>query len=54
MLFSRIESIGVVDPLWGLMPGYGTVILRGVGGTLDEFNLIAKPLAFRRHFAGAD
>jgi hypothetical protein len=33
----------------GRMLGYGTVILRGVGGTPDEFDLIAQPLAFRSH-----
>jgi hypothetical protein len=49
MLLSRIESIGVEEPVWGRMLGYGTVILRGVGGTPDEFDLIAKPLEFRSH-----
>ena len=49
MLLSRIESIGVQEPVLGRMLGYGTVILRGVGGTPDEFDLIAKPLAFRSH-----
>jgi PH (Pleckstrin Homology) domain-containing protein len=49
MLLSRIESIGVVQPVWGPMLGCGTVILRGVGGTPNEFDLIAKPLAFRSH-----
>jgi hypothetical protein len=33
----------------GRMLGYGTVILRGVGGTPDEFDLVANPLAFRSH-----
>ena len=49
MLLSRIESIGVQEPVLGRMLGYGTVVLRGVGGTPDEFDLIAKPLAFRSH-----
>jgi uncharacterized membrane protein YdbT with pleckstrin-like domain len=49
MLLSRIESIGVEEPVLGRMLGYGTVILRGVGGTPDEFDLIAQPLAFRSH-----
>jgi uncharacterized membrane protein YdbT with pleckstrin-like domain len=49
MLLSRIESIGVQEPVLGRMLGYGTVILRGVGGTPDEFDLIANPLAFRSH-----
>ena len=49
MLLSRIESIGVEEPTLGRLLGYGTVILRGVGGTPDEFDLIAQPLAFRSH-----
>jgi uncharacterized membrane protein YdbT with pleckstrin-like domain len=49
MLLSRIESIGVEEPVLGRMLGYGTVILRGVGGTPDEFDLVANPLAFRSH-----
>ena len=49
MLLSRIESIGIEEPAWGRILGYGTVILRGVGGTPDEFDLIAKPLAFRSY-----
>jgi hypothetical protein len=49
MLLSRIESIGVQEPVMGRMLGYGTVVLRGVGGTPDEFDLIAEPLAFRSH-----
>ncbi len=49
LLLSRIESIGVVESLWGRMLGYGTVILRGVGGTPDEFDQIARPLEFRSH-----
>ena len=49
MLLSRIESIGVEEPVWGRILGYGTLILRGVGGTPDEFDQIAYPLEFRSH-----
>lgn len=49
MLLPRIESIGVEEPMLGRILGYGTVILRGVGGTPDGFDLIANPLAFRSH-----
>jgi uncharacterized membrane protein YdbT with pleckstrin-like domain len=49
MLLTRIESIGVEEPMMGRILGYGTVILRGVGGTPDEFDLIASPLEFRSH-----
>lgn len=48
MLFSKIESIVVEEPAFGRLLGYGTVILRGVGGTPDPFRQIAHPLEFRR------
>jgi hypothetical protein len=31
------------------MLGYGTVIVRGTGGTPEPFTLIAHPTEFRRH-----
>ena len=48
LLLSRIESIGVNEPPLGRLLGYGTVILRGTGGTPEQFDRIAKPLEFRR------
>jgi uncharacterized membrane protein YdbT with pleckstrin-like domain len=48
MLFSKIESIGVEEPVLGRLFGYGTVTVRGVGGTPDLFPRIAHPLEFRR------
>jgi uncharacterized membrane protein YdbT with pleckstrin-like domain len=48
LLLSRIESIGVNETPLGRMLGYGTVILRGTGGTPEQFDRIARPLEFRR------
>jgi membrane protein YdbS with pleckstrin-like domain len=48
LLLSRIESIGVNETPLGRMLGYGTVILRGTGGTPEQFDRIAHPLDFRR------
>ena len=48
LLLSRIESIGVNESPLGRMLGYGTVILRGTGGTPEPFDRIARPLEFRR------
>jgi uncharacterized membrane protein YdbT with pleckstrin-like domain len=48
ILLSKIESIHIEEPLWGRLLGYGTVIIRGTGGTPDPFDLIAHPLEFRR------
>jgi uncharacterized membrane protein YdbT with pleckstrin-like domain len=48
MLLSKIESIGVEESVMGRMFGYGTVIIRGTGGTPDSFPKISHPLEFRR------
>ena len=37
LLLSKIESIGVEEDLWGRMLGYGTVIVRGTGGSPEPF-----------------
>lgn len=47
LLLSRVESVGVEEGVMGRMLGYGTVILRGTGGTPEIFNKIAHPLEFR-------
>ena len=47
MLLSRVESIGVEESVTGRMLGYGTVIVRGTGGTPESFYTIAHPLDFR-------
>jgi uncharacterized membrane protein YdbT with pleckstrin-like domain len=47
MLLSRIESVVVEEPAIGRVLGYGTVIIRGTGGTPETFEKIAHPLEFR-------
>jgi uncharacterized membrane protein YdbT with pleckstrin-like domain len=47
LLLSRVESIGVEESVMGRMLGYGTVIVRGTGGTPESFDKIANPLEFR-------
>ncbi len=47
MLLSRIESVVVEEPAMGRVLGYGTVIIRGTGGTPEKFEKIAHPLEFR-------
>jgi uncharacterized membrane protein YdbT with pleckstrin-like domain len=49
MMLTRIESILVDQSIMGRIFGYGTITLRGVGGTPDPFPSIADPLEFRRH-----
>lgn len=48
LMLSRVESIGVEETVMGRMLGYGSVIVRGTGGTPDPFVLIAHPQEFRR------
>ena len=47
ILLSRIESIAIEEPTMGRLLGYGTVIVRGTGGTPEVFERIARPLEFR-------
>jgi uncharacterized membrane protein YdbT with pleckstrin-like domain len=47
LLLPRIESVVVEEPAMGRALGYGTVILRGTGGTPEMFRQIAHPLQFR-------
>jgi len=47
ILLSRIESVAVDEPALGRLLGYGTVIVRGTGGTPETFEKIYHPLEFR-------
>ncbi len=47
LLLPRIESVVVEEPAVGRVLGYGTVIVRGTGGTPEVFPQIAHPLEFR-------
>lgn len=47
LVLSRIESIVVEEPALGRILGFGTVIIRGTGGTPEVFEKIAHPLEFR-------
>jgi membrane protein YdbS with pleckstrin-like domain len=47
MFIPRIESIGVEQGFFGRMFDYGTVTIRGTGGSEEPFEAIARPLEFR-------
>lgn len=49
MMLSTVESIGVEETVLGRMMGYGTVIVRGTGGTPETFLVIAHPQEFRKN-----
>ena len=48
LMLSRVESIGVQESTAGRLLGYGSVIVRGTGGTPEAFLMIAHPQEFRR------
>jgi uncharacterized membrane protein YdbT with pleckstrin-like domain len=48
MFLNKIESVGVDQSVAGRVFGYGTIVLRGTGGTLEPFHRISAPLEFRR------
>jgi uncharacterized membrane protein YdbT with pleckstrin-like domain len=48
VMLSRVESIGVEETLIGRLLSYGTVVVRGTGGTPEAFVMIDHPQEFRR------
>ena len=48
ILHQKIEAIVVNQGLLGKMLGYGTVAVRGTGGSQESFANIQDPLGFRR------
>ena len=46
---SKVESISVDQTLLGRVLGYGTIIVRGTGSTMEPISDIDNPLAFRSH-----
>ncbi len=47
MFIAGIESIGVRQDMLGRMFDYGTVTIRGMGGSEEAFEAIARPVEFR-------
>ena len=48
VLLPKIESIGVDESGLGRVLGYGSVVVRGTGGTFETFDRIAHPNEFRQ------
>ena len=48
LLLQKVESIGVEESLIGRILGYGTVVVRGTGGTPEPFHRMAHPIEFRK------
>jgi Bacterial PH domain len=47
MFISKIESVAVFQSVMGRLFNYGTVEIRGTGGSSESFATIAAPLPFR-------
>ncbi len=54
MNLSKVESVDVNQTILGRILGYGTIIVRGIGGSLEPMRRIADPLTFRSHITAAD
>jgi uncharacterized membrane protein YdbT with pleckstrin-like domain len=46
---SKVETVGVDQSLLGRMLGYGTITVRGTGGSFEPIWFISDPLTFRTH-----
>jgi uncharacterized membrane protein YdbT with pleckstrin-like domain len=46
---SKVETVGVDQSILGRLLGYGTVVVRGTGGSFEPVRFIGDPLAFRSH-----
>jgi uncharacterized membrane protein YdbT with pleckstrin-like domain len=45
----KVESVDVDQTILGRIFGYGTIIVRGTGGSLEPIRNIGDPLTFRSH-----
>lgn len=47
--YNRVESFTVDQPVLGMLFGYGTFNIHGVGGSKAGVRCIARPMEFRHH-----
>jgi uncharacterized membrane protein YdbT with pleckstrin-like domain len=48
LFLAKVESVGVEQTLFGRMLGFGSISVRGTGGTNEPFDHVSNPLEFRR------
>ena len=46
---SKVETVGVNQSILGRLLGFGTVVVRGTGGSFEPIPFIAEPLTFRNY-----
>jgi uncharacterized membrane protein YdbT with pleckstrin-like domain len=47
VMLSKIESVSVDEPFWGRILNYGTITVKGSGGTVQPFPFIANAMGLR-------
>ena len=47
MFLNKIESVGVDQSIGGRVLGFGSITIRGTGGSLEPFHRVSNPLRFR-------
>jgi uncharacterized membrane protein YdbT with pleckstrin-like domain len=50
---SKVESVDVDQSILGRFLGYGTLLVRGTGGSLEPLERVSDPLAFRTYITAA-
>jgi len=48
LFLTKVESVGVEQTLFGRMLGFGSITVRGTGGTNEPFSHVTNPMEFRR------
>jgi len=48
MFLNKIERVGVDQSIGGRLLGYGTIVIRGTGGSLKPSHRVSAPLQFRK------
>jgi uncharacterized membrane protein YdbT with pleckstrin-like domain len=46
---SKVESVDVDQSVLGRILNFGTIVVRGTGGSLEPIRMIGDPLTFRSH-----
>jgi uncharacterized membrane protein YdbT with pleckstrin-like domain len=46
---SKVESVDVDQSVMGRILGFGTIVVRGTGGSLEPIRMVSDPLSFRSH-----
>lgn len=47
MNMTKVETVDVIQSIWGRVLNYGTVIIRGVGSSYEPLPRVARPLDLR-------